>query len=235
LALVQARISSRRLPGKVLADIGGEPMLALLLTRLAHAQTVERVVVATSTDRSDDVVEKLCRKVGVGVHRGSLADVLGRMAEAAAGHQGTVVRITGDCPLIDPVIVDAVVQLLHQTPGSRFACNVDPRTFPDGLDVEALDAQTLAELDRSVTDVGEREHVTLAIRRDPASYGAVALVGERDLGDLRWTVDTAEDLAFVRAVVARLGTRRHIAGMHEILGAIREQPSLAQVGGEARG
>ena len=228
-------MSSTRLPGKVLADVEGEPMLGLLLARLGHARTVGRVVVATSAHPSDDAVESLGHDLGVDVHRGALADVLSRMAGAAAGHEGTVVRMTGDCPLVDPALVDAVVELLHRTPGSRYACNVEPRTYPDGLDVEALDSRTLAELDRTVTDEYEREHVTLAIRRRPDSYGLVSLRGEPDLGELRWTVDTADDLEFVRAVARRLGASRHTADMDAVLAAIREEPSLAGMAGGLRG
>jgi spore coat polysaccharide biosynthesis protein SpsF (cytidylyltransferase family) len=235
LAVVQARMSSTRLPGKVLADVDGEPMLALLLTRLIRAHTIDDVVVATSIDRSDDAVAALCRDLGVRAYRGSLTDVLGRVAKAVGGHDGIIVRITADCPLVDPQIVDAVVRLLRASPGSRYACNIEPRTYPDGLDAEALDAGTLAMLDATVTDTQEREHVTLAIRRNPRRYGLVALVGEPNLGDLRWTVDTAADLDFVRAVVSRLGSRRHDAALDEVLNAIRARPSLARMKGGVRG
>lgn len=228
-------MSSTRLPGKVLADVVGEPLLALLLRRLGRAQSVEETVVATSTDASDDPLVALCEDLGVRVHRGSLDDVLGRIAAAAAGHDGAVVRITADCPLIDADIVDEVVALLSATPAAQYASNIEPRTYPDGLDVEALDAAVLAELDREVTHRDEREHVTLAIRRDPHRYGAAALVCELGLGELRWTVDTPSDLEFVRAVVGRLGERRHVAGLAEILATVREAPSLANIDEHVRG
>lgn len=236
LVLVQARMSSRRLPGKVLADVGGEPMLGLLLRRLQGGDTVGGVVLATSDEPSDDAVEALGATLGVRVHRGSLADVLGRMAGAAAGHDDVVVRVTGDCPLADPAVVDEVVGLLRATPGCRYASNVEPRTHPDGLDVEALPAAVLAELDAEVTDPAEREHVTLAARRQAERYGVTALaVADPALAELRWTVDTPEDLEFVRAVVARLGERRHVAPMAEVLAAIRAEPSLAAMPGGRRG
>ena len=236
LALVQARTSSTRLPGKVLADIGGEPMLGLLLRRVQQARSVGEVVVATSDRPADDRLEQLGAQLGVRVFRGSLEDVLGRMAAAAAGHDGPVVRLTGDCPLIDPHVVDEVVALLAATPGCRYASNVEPRAHPDGLDVEALAPGLIAELAAEVTDPGDREHVTLAVRHDPQRYGAAALSAEAsDLAELRWTVDTELDLAFVRALVARLGDRRHTAGMNEILDAIRQAPSLAAMAGGRRG
>ena len=236
LVLVQARTSSSRLPGKVLAEIGGEPMLALLLRRVQHATSVAEVVVATSDQPADDGLEQLVRQLGVRVHRGPLDDVLGRLAAAAAGHTGPVVRLTGDCPLVDPQIVDDVVALLVATPGCRYASNVEPRSHPDGLDVEALGPGLIAELDAEVTDSVDREHVTSAARRDPRRYRTAALTAaDHELAELRWTVDTEQDMAFVRALVARLGGRRHTAGMDEILAAIRRAPSLAAMAGGRRG
>jgi spore coat polysaccharide biosynthesis protein SpsF (cytidylyltransferase family) len=216
LAIVQARMSSTRLPGKVLMDVGGEPMLALMLRRLGHARTVERAVVATSDRPDDDGIERVAVELGVKTHRGSLDDVLARVAGAAAGHDGEVVRLTADCPLVDPAIVDQVVEL-HQAAGVAYASNVEPRTFPDGLDVEVLSAEALREAAQTVHDPLDREHVTTAIRRDPGRFPAVHLVNDPDLGELRWTVDDAQDLEFVRDVVERLGERRYTAGMAEIL------------------
>lgn len=216
LAIVQARMSSTRLPGKVLMDVGGEPLLALMLRRLASAKTVEHTVVATSDQRDDDGIERLAGDLGVDAYRGPLDDVLGRVAGAARGHAGEVVRLTADCPLIDPALVDQVVELFWVA-GVAYASNVEPRTFPDGLDVEVISSAALLEAAETVQDPSDREHVTTAIRCDPDRFPAVHLVHEPDLGELRWTVDTAEDLEFVRGVVERLGERRYTAGMDEIL------------------
>jgi spore coat polysaccharide biosynthesis protein SpsF (cytidylyltransferase family) len=222
LAIVQARMTSTRLPGKVLADIDGEPMLALLLRRLCQARRVGAIVVATSHDPADTPIAALALQLGVGVHRGSLEDVLGRMTGAAAGHDGPVVRITADCPLTDPRTVDAVVDLLESHPAAAYASNVEPRTFPDGLDVEALPASVLRELDAIVTDPQDREHATLHLRNRPERWPPVSLpCGVPGIADLRWTVDTQEDLDFVRAIVRRLGDARHSAGLREILTAAR--------------
>lgn len=236
LAILQARVSSTRLPGKVLADVAaGEPLLALELTRLQRSQRLAGVVVATSDRAGDDPVAELAAGLGVRVHRGSLEDVLGRFAGAAAGHEGIVVRLTGDCPLIDPAVVDAVVERLAATPAAVYASNVEPRrTFPHGLDVEALRAATLRELDREVTDPVLREHVTLAARREPRRYPAVSVESGEDLSLLRWTVDEPSDLDFVRAVVDRLGADRHTAGWREVLAVARREPALANFGGHRR-
>jgi len=236
LAVVQARMSSSRLPGKTLADIEGEPMLALLLRRLASSRGVGEIVVATSTRSDDDPIARLAPALGARVSRGSLLDVLSRFAAAVGEHTGPVVRITGDCPLLDPALVDRVLELLAARPECVYASNIQPRTFPDGLDVEAIDADTLRALaaDRLLSPE-QREHVTSALRAQPQRYPAAALVGELDLGALRWTVDEAADLEFVRALVRRLGPRRHSAGLAELLAAVRRPPSLAGCGGGGRG
>jgi spore coat polysaccharide biosynthesis protein SpsF len=226
LAVVQARMSSTRLPGKVLADVGGEPLLGLLLRRLGRAAEVGAVCVATSDHPDDDPVAELAAQSGARVHRGSLDDVLGRYAGAIGAHTGPVVRVTGDCPLTDPAVVDAAVQLFAQSPGTLYVQNVEPRTYPDGLDVEVVDAAALRQLAAEATDPAEREHVTLGIRRDPSRFPVAVLPGPSELAYLRWTVDTPDDLEFVRAVVERLGAARYDAGWEAVLAAARREPPL---------
>jgi spore coat polysaccharide biosynthesis protein SpsF len=226
-AIVQARMSSTRLPGKTLADVDGEPMLALLLRRLRRACKIGEIVVATSVEASDDPIVRLARSVGVGVSRGPRRDVLARFLVAIGDRSGPIVRITGDCPLIDPAIVDDTVERFRSVPGCAYASNIEPRTFPDGLDVEVIDAAALRVVAREPLDVGDREHVTSAIRTRPERFRQAALVRASDLGELRWTVDEPEDLEFVRAVVRRLADSRYEAGLAEILHAVRDEPSLA--------
>jgi spore coat polysaccharide biosynthesis protein SpsF (cytidylyltransferase family) len=205
-------------------------MLGLILARLGHARRLERIVVATSDRPDDDRIAAEAARAGVDARRGPLDDVLGRFVLAAEDAEGPIVRITGDCPLADPAIVDEAVALFEADPDCRYASNVEPRTYPDGLDVEVVDARTLRELDAELTDPQLREHVTLAIRLEPERYAVRALVHEPSLGDLRWTVDTSEDLQFVREVLDRLGERRHEAAMDEILAAIRADPPLTEGG-----
>lgn len=228
-------MSSSRLPGKSLADIGGEPSLALLLKRLRRARRLGRIVVATSTDAVDDPVAAVARSVGADVGRGPRDDVLRRFLLVLGDHDGPVVRITGDCPLIDPVVVDAVVERFESTPGCAYASNVEPRTFPDGLDVEVVASDALRAIANEDLSLVGREHVTVVVRGQPERFPAVAVMRKPDLGRLRWTVDEAEDLEFVRAVVKRLGERRYQAGIEEILTVVRAEPSLAEFGGAARG
>ena len=206
-------------------------MLALLLKRLRSARQIRHCVVATSTDEIDDAIETLASQLGFECHRGSREDVVARIAGAVDGYRGAIVRITGDCPLIDPEIVDEVVALFHDTPDCAYASNVEPRTYPDGLDVEVVSPEALAATDAEATDAYDREHVTAFVRARPQRFPAAALVNDEDLGELRWTVDTAEDLEFVRRLIRRLGSRRYTARMLEILEAIRATPSLAEFGG----
>ncbi len=231
LAIVQARMSSTRLPGKTLADIEGEPMLALLLRRLALARRLDRIVVATSTDAVDDPIAELAADIGVEVVRGPREDVLARFLIAIGEREGPVVRITGDCPLIDAGLVDETIERFASVPDCAYASNVEPRTFPDGLDVEVFDAAALRAIADEHLEVADREHVTAAIRARPERFHQAALVSAQDLGELRWTVDEPEDLEFTRAVVRRLGDRRDTAPLAEILAAVRRKPSLAEFHG----
>ncbi|MDO9408795.1 cytidylyltransferase domain-containing protein [Patulibacter sp.] len=233
LAVVQARASSSRLPGKVLADVHGEPMLALMLRRLEAARSLGGVVLATSDERSDDPVAALGAELGVAVHRGPLDDVLARFVGALADRSDddVAVRLTGDCPLIDPAAVDAVVALLRDDPDVAYVQNVLPRSVPDGSDAEAFRVGALRALAAAGPTAEEREHVTLGLRNDPGRWPAAAVpITDATLGPLRWTVDTAEDMAFVREVVGRLGPRRHEADTAEIRRAVTRAPSLAEDG-----
>jgi spore coat polysaccharide biosynthesis protein SpsF len=232
LVVVQARMSSTRLPGKSLADVGGRPMVLLLLDRLARSRGASDVVLATSTDAADDPLADAGAADGVRVHRGPRDDVLRRFAGAIGDHDGPVVRLTGDCPFTDPAIVDATIALFSAEPGCAYANNVDPRTYPDGLDVEVVDAGVLRELDAAAVDPADREHVTALIRRQPERYRTETLTNDEDLGALRWTVDYPEDLEFVRAVAERLGRRLHDAAMGDILAAVRTSPSLSDMHAE---
>lgn len=233
LAIVQARMSSSRLPGKTLSEVEGEPLLTLLLRRLARAQEIERVIVATSAEPVDDPIVPVAEHAGASVFRGSRDDVLGRFVGAFGGWTGPVARITADCPLIDPQVVDAVVALWRRTPGAVYASNLQPRVHPDGLDVEVVDAEALRTVAGETADPAAREHVTVAVRAEPARFTAIGLAGDERLAGLRWTVDLPEDLAFLRAVARVLGPARWTASCGEILAALRGDCELAAQPGRA--
>jgi spore coat polysaccharide biosynthesis protein SpsF (cytidylyltransferase family) len=216
LAIVQARVSSTRLPGKVLADSGmGEPLLELLLGRLSRARLVEEICVATSVEPEDDVVDALVQSLGFRTYRGPLQDVLARFVGAASGWSGAVARITGDCPMVDPRIVDQVVRV-YLDHDCLYASNVDPPTFPDGMDCEVFATATLFEVAGRTLSRYEREHVTPAIR-EHEGFPRCQIGYPADLSDIRLTVDDEGDLSRIKALVRTLGRRRYDASMEDML------------------
>ena len=201
--VVQARAGSTRLPGKVLADLGGRPMLAFLLDRLAGLR-VDNLVVATSDLPQDDAVADVARGRSVDVVRGSEADVLDRFVKALdAFPADLVVRVTADCPLSDPAIIEAAVDLARATTAD-YTSNSLLRTFPVGLDVEVVTAGALREAAAEAVDPPEREHVLPFVYRRPERYRLAALRTPERLAARRWTVDTPADLDRVRRIVAAL-------------------------------
>ena len=205
IAVLQARMTSTRLPGKVLRPILGEPMLARQIERLRRARRIDRLVLATSADDSDQPVADLAVSLGCWVHRGALADVLERYAGALQAHGPAdhVVRVTADCPLTDWNVVDAVIAR-HLESGADYTSNALDRTFPKGLDVEVVKAPLLLAAAAEARDLYEREHVTPFFYRRPERFRIEQVTQPEPLGDLRWTVDTPEDFAFVTRVYEAL-------------------------------
>jgi spore coat polysaccharide biosynthesis protein SpsF len=223
VAIVQARMGSSRLPGKVLADIEGRTMLARVVLGLLDATTIDRVVIATTTLIEDEPVVAAARDLGVTIARGDRDDVLSRYLNAARSVDAEViVRVTADCPLLDPAIVDRVVETL--APDIDYASNTHTRTFPRGLDVEAFHRDTLERLARLATTRPTREHVTSFVLEHPELFRIAQVTAEdTDAADLRWTVDTEEDLALVRALFAAGVPRDH----RSLIAYVRAHPELA--------
>jgi spore coat polysaccharide biosynthesis protein SpsF len=202
VALIQARMSSSRFPGKVLESLQGMPMIVYMVKRALRAVLLDEVVVVTSTDSSDDVLAQTLEAAKVKVFRGDLADVLKRYADAAAQVNATeVVRLTGDCPLIDPSLIDAVVRLRRDA-GCDYASNIDPPTFPDGLDVECFTRAALVQAHEQASALAEREHVTLWMRSAQAHLSRQTHHGLVNLSHVRLTVDYPDDLAVVRELTS---------------------------------
>jgi spore coat polysaccharide biosynthesis protein SpsF len=218
IAIVQARMGSTRLPGKVLADIEGQPLLWYVLQRAREAKCLDAVVVATPQTHADLAIHLRCAAWGVPCFwYPNTHDVLGRYATVADTLQADlVVRLTADCPLIDPRLIDQVVWsgLENQT---LYASNVYPRrTFPDGLDVECLTTESLVSLHRHAEHPSDREHVTPLLQRHLSPHQYANVTREPSLGHLRWTVDTDGDLDFVREVYRRMAPRWDF-GWEEVL------------------
>lgn len=218
LAILQARLSSSRLPGKVLMPLGGVPMIAFMIERLRRSRKIDRLVLATSDQPSDDLLAETAARLGLAVVRGPLDDVLGRFALALQSNPAAVVvRLTGDCPLIDPLVVDRVVACVTEG-RADYASNTSPPTYPDGLDCEAFRADLLIRADREARLPSEREHVTPWIR-GLVGEGAGNVACAADLSSLRWTVDYEDDLALVRSMVDYLGPAAHGADTFDFLRA----------------
>lgn len=235
--IIQTRMTSTRLPGKVLMDVAGRPMLAQQLRRLKACCEANEIVVATTTNKTDDPVVALAEKEGARWFRGNEDDVLGRYVGAArqAGAD-IVVRITSDCPLIDPGVTDRVVKELKAHAGDcDYAHNIIPRTYPRGLDTEALFRDALERLDRLSSSRPAREHVThFLLEERPELFVTRNVADTEDNSDLRWTVDTADDLAMVRRIYDDLELGVRVAPYREILQYVRAHPEIAAINAHVR-
>ncbi len=254
VAIIQGRMSSSRLPGKILADIAGQPMLTRVFTRTSRAQTLDEVIFATTTDASDDPVAEYCDFSGIPFTRGSLFDVLDRYYQAASQAKAdVVVRITADCPVIDPELIDDVVNTVISDQSSvnskqfDFAANRLPppwgRTYPIGLDTEVCTFTILARAWKEAKEPQHREHVmpyfyegvklitdnrSLQTGVSPRGFNIALLHHTTDFGDYRWTVDTPEDLEFMRQVYSRFNGRDDFT-WKEVLDLVHDEPQLMQI------
>jgi spore coat polysaccharide biosynthesis protein SpsF len=259
IAIIQARMGSSRLPGKVLLDIGGEPMLVRVVERACRAATLSGKLVATTDDPSDDPIMNLCEKRGYNYYRGSVHDVLDRYYQAAHSQSADViVRITADCPLIDPVLIDRTVEAFLGEPQPRdeilsrrstslelppatgpfdFAANRLPppfhRTYPIGLDVEVCSASTLDYAWEHAQEKHQREHVMPYLYETVGRFNVLLVNHEADLGSLRWTVDTPEDLELLRRIYTHFGNRDDFSWL-DVLDLWQKNPQLAEINAEVR-
>lgn len=236
LAILQARMSSSRLPGKVLADVAGAPMILRQIERVRRAKGVSRLIVATSMRTDDDPLVAALDEAGVEVVRGDLDDVLSRfiLALDAAGEQTAAIRLTADCPLIDPTVIDAVIARFDHTGADYVTSGGDTRTFPKGLDVEVFKTGVLRQAHAQTRDPYDREHVTPFIYRHPERYRLDTVLQDRTEGDVRWTVDRPDDLDFVRAVYEALYPARPDFSSDDVRAFVATRPDLANLGGDPR-
>lgn len=204
LAILQARMSSTRLPGKVMRPILGQPMIARQVERLRRAGSLSAITVATSTDAGDDVIAAWCASAGLGCWRGPLDDVRERFlgALAAAGSPKTFLRLTADCPLADPELIDRCVAS-HAASGADYTYTSKDWTFPKGLDIEVVETAAFRRAVAESDDAYDREHVTPYIYRNPDRFRLNPIMRDPP-ARYRWTVDTPEDFAFVTAVYEAL-------------------------------
>jgi spore coat polysaccharide biosynthesis protein SpsF len=236
LAILQARMSSTRLPGKVLRPLAGGPMVLRQIERVLRSRRIDRLVAAISDDRTDDVLNDVLQGRGVEVFRGSLGDVLGRYAGAleAKGPAEHMVRLTGDCPLIDWSVIDGVIEA-HLESGADYTANTwGRRTFPKGLDVDIVKSSVLLEAAQEAKDPYEREHVLPFIYLRPERYRLEGFSQTAEEGELRWTVDEPDDLAFVSEVYDALYPDDPAFTTADVRRFLAGRPDLARAGGYRR-
>lgn len=230
LAVVQARTGSTRLPGKVLKEVCGRPLIEFLLTRLARARLIDEIVLATTSEESDDKLADVVTGLGHRVVRGSTSDVLARFANVLELYPAAdlIVRITGDCPFVDPDLVDAIVRRAIDS-SADYTSNVAPPTFPDGLDVEVIARRALLDAVNLGTDPRDREHVTPFIRR-AENFTKENVENDVDLSGLRWTVDEFQDLEFIIRVLEHLDCSDKF-GWKDVLRVLQYNPNLQDING----
>ena len=247
VAIIQGRMSSSRLPGKILADIGGQPMLQRVFIRTSRSATVTETIFATTTDASDDPVAEYCDLSGIPFTRGSQFDVLDRYYQAAqAAKADVVVRVTADCPVIDPALIDDVVNTLLDDKYHFVANRLPPpfhRTYPIGLDVEVCTFEVLEKAWKEAREPQHREHAMpyfyegvelSAVSRQlskgisPRGFKVAILHHTTDFGDYRWTVDTPEDLEFMRQVFSRFDGRDDFT-WKDVLDLVHDEPKLMEI------
>lgn len=229
LIIVQARMTSTRLPGKVLLPLAGQPMLARLIERLRRVQQVDGIVIATTTNSSDDPICTLCEALMVPFHRGSELDVLSRYADAATRFGAeTVVRITSDCPLIDPAIVDQMVGIFRSLPVD-YLSNMLPPTWPYGMSVEVLTTNALLQAHAEAREEAEREHVTPFLYWRPERFRLHNVPCTLNLSQHRWTVDTPEDYELVRRIFDALYPHNATFDMNDVLRLMGDHPEWMSI------
>jgi spore coat polysaccharide biosynthesis protein SpsF len=233
VAIIQARMGSTRLPGKVLKDLGGETVLARVVKRTRRATLVDEVVVATSVLPGDDAIARECEGLKVACFRGDELDVLDRYYRAAQKFAAdAIVRITADCPLIDPELIDATIRSrLEQK--ADYASNALARSYPRGLDVEAFTADALERAWSAAKEGYHRIHVTPYLYENPKLFKVISTAGETDYSQYRWTLDTPEDLELMRAIYKHFGNRDSMRWI-EVLRLMEAQPELAALNSHVR-
>ncbi|MBF0254453.1 MAG: glycosyltransferase family protein [Candidatus Omnitrophica bacterium] len=228
IATIEARMSSSRLPGKVLMPLADRPSLERMVERIRRAKSIDEVVVATTVSAADDAVVEWAQSAGVAVFRGSEEDVLLRVLEAArAFHGGIICELTGDCPLIDPEIIDALMDRYVRS-NADYVSNILRRTYPRGLDTQIFSTQVLEEVDRLTQDPADRENVSLYIYEHPERFRLDGMEAPEPLRrpKLRWTVDTQEDYAMIAGIYAELYPKNPAFTSFDVMAYLDRHPEL---------
>jgi spore coat polysaccharide biosynthesis protein SpsF len=227
--IIQARIGSTRLPGKVLKELCGKPVLWHVWNRLCRAKKVDNIIIATTILPEDDSIQSFCEEYNIPFHRGSSNDVLSRYFETAKKYDAkTIIRVTADCPVIDPVIIDHLIDS-YKAENVDYMSNGMTRTFPRGLDAEIFSFNILERAHKEAGLEYEREHVTPYIYRHPKIFSLQNFLNTEDLSFHRWTVDTEEDFELIRIIYDSLYRKKEIFLLDDILKLFSERPDLIKI------
>lgn len=225
IAIIQARLGSTRLPGKILLDIEGKTVLEHVIDRVRPSKCIDDIVVATTIQKEDLKIVNLCSSNGTSVYCGSENDVLDRYYQAARLFNAeNIVRITSDCPLIDPLIIDEIIKL-HLEEKADYTSNTLKETYPDGLDIEVFTFEVLKESWKNANLTSEREHVTPYMRKNQA-FKRINLESKVDLSQKRWTLDNPEDYEFIKIIYKNLYNKNRFFNMNEILKFLNNNPEI---------
>jgi len=233
-AIIQARVGSTRLPNKIFEELSGKPLLGHICERIAMSTKIRQIVIATTENPGDDIVETWASGQNIPVYRGSENDVLARFYHAATKFNASViVRITADDPFKDPEIIDKVIEQL-ESDALDFAYNNKPPSFPEGLDTEVFTYKALSKAQTLSKEPYEREHVTQFFYRHPEQFRQGNLRNETDLSSLRWTIDTLPDLEMARRVYNELYPVKGVFLMNDILDLLKRNPEIALMNASVR-
>ncbi|KYC54028.1 MAG: 3-deoxy-manno-octulosonate cytidylyltransferase [Candidatus Methanofastidiosum methylothiophilum] len=226
-AIIQARMGSTRFPNKMMERVGSKPLISLVIDRVGKSTLIEKVILATTTKKDDDVLIQIAIEKNIDFFRGSENDVLDRFYNAAKKYKvDTIVRITGDCPFIDPVVIDQVIGL-HLEAKSDYTSNIKPPTFPDGLDVEVFSFISLEKAWKEAKLNSEREHVTPYIWKNNKLFKIVNLFNKKDLSNIRLTIDEKEDLVLIKEIIKYINIENFT--IEDIILTIENNPYMLEI------
>ena len=231
IATVEARMTSTRLPGKVLLDAGGQPMLAHLINRLKSVSSLDGVVLATTTNQTDDILEEFSRKMKIGCYRGSEDDVMSRVIGAAESvNADIIVEITGDCPIIDPEIIEQVIRVFKEN-DVDYVSNAHVRSYPDGMDVQVFPLEVLKRSSVMTSDPLDHEHVTLHIRNNPEIFSRIHLVSppETHWPELGLTLDEPNDYELLKKIISHFEKSKPFFSCRDVVSLLRNKPEWVEI------
>lgn len=229
LAIIQARMGSSRLPGKILKEVNGKALLFYQIERLRQSDEIDQLVIATTVEQQDNQIVEFCKKHKVDYYRGSESDVLARYYQTWKEYGGDIiVRLTSDCPIIDPMIVDEIIRY-YKTNKYDYVSNTIERTFPRGLDTEVFSKKVLEKTYKLATLERDREHVTAYIYTHPEIFTIGSYIGLQDYSNYRWTVDTQEDYLLIKNLLEAYKEKEQDLDLHAAVHLMKENPSWFKI------